>query len=336
MLFFAIKGYFIQLGLSVSLIQPIIFPPSYQYLPPNLYELNIYRGDLEHPHAPGNKWHKLQHHLNAAKRQNATVIATFGGPFSNHLHAFASTLKYSAFKTVAVVRGELQPKLTPTLRDMVNDDVELWPSTRSDYRLGTDSEVANAINHLYGNVYWIPEGGGGLLGALGCRDWAEEMSNLDNGYDAWVVSAGTGTTAAGLLSSQNTPDLHVFSALKGMQNQRGDIIKQADQLNVLYSADSIKKSHSQKMLSNKLFFHGECHEGGYAKHSLELKRFMREFADNNPDNPLDPIYTCKSMFAVLKAMAAGTWPYRRTLFIHTGGLQGWRGYPLGSNSFVVP
>jgi 1-aminocyclopropane-1-carboxylate deaminase len=42
------------------------------------------------------------------------------------------------------------------------------------------------------------------------------------------------------------------------------------------------------------------------------------------------------MYAVFTAMEEGTWPYRRTLFIHTGGLQGWRGYPLSSNPFVLP
>ncbi|WP_175404917.1 hypothetical protein [Marinomonas sp. FW-1] len=100
----------------MSCIQPIAFGPDFllsnEFKDSKIkYELDIYRGDLEHPNAPGNKWHKLQHHIEAAKKQNASVIATFGGPFSNHLHAFGATLKDLPFRAVAVVRGELQPNL---------------------------------------------------------------------------------------------------------------------------------------------------------------------------------------------------------------------------------
>ncbi|MEP0072088.1 MAG: cysteine desulfhydrase [Marinomonas sp.] len=290
------------------------------------YEIDVYRGDLEHPKAPGNKWHKLQYHLAEAQRQHANVIATFGGPFSNHLHAFGATLAQTSFKAVAIVRGELQPKLTPTLLDMVAGGVELWPSSRSDYRLGKQSEVAQEIHRQYKNVYWVPEGGGGELGALGCRDWAAKICAAYGQYDAWVVSAGTGTTAAGFLANGATPYLHVFSALKGASDQRNEIVEQAHKV----AGDDFKDN-----LNNRLFFHSDCHEGGYAKHSSALLAFLKSFATTNPAMPLDPVYTSKSMFAVLSLMERGAWPYRRTLFIHTGGLQGWRGYSDTSNPFSL-
>ncbi|PJE56938.1 1-aminocyclopropane-1-carboxylate deaminase/D-cysteine desulfhydrase [Marinomonas sp. BSi20584] len=310
----------------MSFIQPITLSPACQQSPKIQYELDIYRGDLEHPNAPGNKWHKLQHHLKAAEKQNASVIATFGGPFSNHLHAFGMTLRTLPFKAVAVVRGELQPQLTPTLSDMVEDGVELWPSLRSDYRLGMDSQIVSEINKHHDNVYWVPEGGGGGLGAMGCHDWANNISAINDKYDAWVVSSGTGTTAAGFLSNINTPDLHILSALKGEPAQRCLILDLASKL----AAESMSK----ESLDTKLFFHSDCHEGGYAKQSPALIAFMREFSQLNPSYPLDPIYTSKSMFAIFNAMKEGAWPYRRTLFIHTGGLQGWRGYSKDTNPYA--
>lgn len=308
----------------MSLIRPIILPSSCSSQD---YELDIYRGDLEHPNAPGNKWHKLQYHLAAAKQQNVSTIATFGGPFSNHLHAFGATLAHLPFKAIAVVRGELQPKLTPTLLDLVAGGVELWPSSRSDYRLGTESDIAHDISDYYGNVYWIPEGGGGSLGALGCKDWASSIYQMNSDYDAWVISAGTGTTAAGLLANHSTPDLHVFSALKGADGQREDILDQAMQI--------VGNSVSKEAVNKRLFFHSGCHEGGYAKFSPALHDFLQEFATMNPGNILDPVYTCKSMLAVTNAIKEGVWPYRRTLFIHTGGLQGWRGYSSSCNPFLA-
>lgn len=314
------------LGCLVSLLFPLTLPFLVKKSFQPQYEIDVYRGDLEHPEAPGNKWHKLQYHLAEARRQNANVIATFGGPFSNHLHAFGATLTKTSFKAVAIVRGEPQPKLTPTLLDMVAGGVELWPSSRSDYRLAEQSDVAQAINHQYKNVYWVPEGGGGELGALGCRDWAAEICAAYGQYDAWVVSAGTGTTAAGFLANGTTPDLHVFSALKGASDQRNEILEQAYKL---------IDSELRDKLNDQLFFHSDCHEGGYAKHSPALLEFLKSFAVANPSMPLDPVYTSKSMFAVLSLMEQGAWPYRRTLFIHTGGLQGWRGYSDASNPFSL-
>ncbi|NVK75788.1 MAG: cysteine desulfhydrase [Oceanospirillaceae bacterium] len=311
----------------MSTIEPIVLPTACQKHPNEHYVLNMYRGDLEHPSAPGNKWHKLQYHLKQAQKQHASVIATFGGPFSNHLHAFGATLKTLPFHAIAVVRGELQSQLTPTLTDLAKDGVELWPSLRADYRLGMDSNIVRQVNQCHDNVYWIPEGGGGELGAMGCRDWANDIYALGGDYDAWVVSSGTGTTAAGLLSNIKVPDLHVFSALKGEPAQRKLILDFAYEL-------AVEAPVSKKELDKALYFHSDCHEGGFAKQSSELISFMREFASLNSERPLDPVYTCKSMFAVLKAMEEGSWPYHRTLFIHTGGLQGWRGYSKDTNPFT--
>lgn len=298
-------------------------------------QLDIFRGDLEHEEAPGNKWHKLQHHLKAAKQQGAEVVATFGGPFSNHLHAFGSTLKESDIKTLAVVRGELHPQLNTTLKAVVVNGVELWPSSRRDYKLAMDAEVVRTINRLYKKVYWIPEGGGGELGALGCMEWAKSICCLDSQYDAWVVSAGTGTTAAGLLAYKNTPALHVISSLKGAQAQKTEIFKLAEDIaQKVYGKCDSEEDPIKDRLAEKLFFYTDEHHGGYAKHSNELTKFMKEYAADNLNTPLDPVYTCKSMFFIVSAMKQGVWPYSRTLFIHTGGIQGWGGYANDKNPFL--
>lgn len=307
-------------GLFLSIIQPLIIPKRYE----NLHrqgQFFVYRGDLEHPYAPGNKWHKLKYHLLEAQARQAKYIASLGGPYSNHLHAFAQTLNtHLEFKALAVIRGELHPRLTPTLRDVVWNGVELWPALRRDYKRGLHADVVKQINALYSDVYWIPEGGGGELGAKGCLDWAKHIEALDNQYDAWVVSAGTGTTAAGLLSHPQPVDLHVISALKGAEHQRADILALA------LSLKTMNSTQTELALDKRLFFHSEAHEGGFAKHSGSLLEFIDECNAVNPDLPLDPIYTCKTLFYVMKQWHKGDWPYRRTLLIHTGGLQGWRGY----------
>lgn len=312
-------------GFFLSVIQSLYVPESFQN---NAHpcELFIYRGDLEHPQAPGNKWHKLKYHLLEAKRVNAQYIATFGGPFSNHLHAFSAILAETEFKGIAIVRGELHPTLTPTLIDVANAGIELWPCSRKDYRLAENSNMVAQINRLYPNVYWIPEGGGGQLGARGCQDWAADIDYLGDEYDAWVVSAGTGTTASGLLAYDNLPYLHVVSALKGAESQSDEI---------LALAESLPQTHATiDELKHKMTFHCDAHEGGYAKQSKALLAFLGAFAELNPKQLLDPVYTSKALFLVMQKIHRGEWPHRRTLFIHTGGLQGWRGYLPHVNPFI--
>lgn len=305
----------------MSLLQAIVIPSHPKFSTQRDYRLWIYRGDLEHPAAPGNKWHKLKYHLEAARQQGATALATFGGPYSNHLHAFANVIADSAWAGICVVRGELQAKLTPTLADAAQAGVVLWPSTRADYRLAEAAEVVATINANYPSVYWIPEGGGGVLGARGCQDWAQQIGQHGLGFDAWAVSAGTGTTAAGFLAASQAANLHVFSALKGATAQQQEIVALAQQINPEARGES-------------LVFHSDCHHGGYAKHSPELAQFMQQIAQLNPHLLLDPVYTCKSLFAIISKMQAGTWPHQSTLFVHTGGLQGWRGYPDEVNPFA--
>ncbi|GAB3475206.1 1-aminocyclopropane-1-carboxylate deaminase/D-cysteine desulfhydrase [Marinomonas epiphytica] len=289
------------------------------------YELYVYHGEREHPCAPGNKWHKLQHHLKAAQQQGAKTLATFGGPYSNHLHAFGHPQVAPGFKKVAIVRGELQPQLTPMLTDLAKHNVELWPSTRKDYALGMNSQRVNDINQVNANVYWIPEGGGGPLGALGCVDWANDILSNAPQFDTWVLAAGTGTTAAGLLAHKVTPEIQVFSALKGMAQQRNEILELAMSLS---SSDVVSQTLDQKFV-----FNTDSHFGGYAKYPKELADFLFDVNLANPNLHLDPVYTAKALHGVMARMKRQTWPYRKTLFIHTGGLQGWRGVREAQNPY---
>src|SRR5690606_8050793 len=51
--------------------------------------LTIKRLDLIHPEIQGNKWFKLKYNIEKAVQQGHKRILTFGGAFSNHIHATA-------------------------------------------------------------------------------------------------------------------------------------------------------------------------------------------------------------------------------------------------------
>ena len=56
--------------------------------------------------APGNKSFKLRGNLAAARRLGLRRLLSFGGAWSNHLHALAALGAEHGFATVGIVRGD--------------------------------------------------------------------------------------------------------------------------------------------------------------------------------------------------------------------------------------
>ncbi|SBS31283.1 D-cysteine desulfhydrase [Marinomonas aquimarina] len=280
------------------------------------YEFVIYRGDLECSSAPGNKQHKLKYHLQQALQEHKSIAATFGGPHSNHVAAFVARCVELQITPIVVVRGETWASLTPTLRRAVQQGAILFPSSRLDYRLGMQSKIKDAIDQYYaGEVYWVPEGGAGALGVLGCLDWANHIYQKlnDSSYHVCLAS-GTGATAAGFAASDFN-SVSVFSALKGAHNLEQDLYSHCLAANIEVTA--------------KLECFDESLHGGFGKMSDALIHFLHDMLAHNPTLRLDPVYTAKMVYKVNQLLAQGSWPHRKTVFIHTGGLQGWRGMPVG-------
>lgn len=70
----------------------------------------------------------------------------------------------------------------------------------------------------------------------------------------------------------------------------------------------------------------DYHFGGFAKTTTELMTFITDFEDKN-NIPLEPIYTGKMMFALYDLITKRTFkPGKRIIALHTGGLQGKRGF----------
>ncbi|MBE9538917.1 MAG: 1-aminocyclopropane-1-carboxylate deaminase/D-cysteine desulfhydrase, partial [Proteobacteria bacterium] len=68
------------------------------------------------------------------------------------------------------------------------------------------------------------------------------------------------------------------------------------------------------------------HCGGYARVSPALREFILAFQQTH-QIPLDPVYTGKALFAVHQLLVSGEWnPEQPIAFVHTGGLQGRRGF----------
>ena len=285
-------------------------------------EFLIYRGDLECNIAPGNKQHKLKYHLQKALSEGCQYVATFGGPHSNHIAAFVARCQVLGVMPLIVVRGETWAELTPTLRAAVAAGAILFPCSRQDFRLGLASETKQTVDGYYSNVYWVPEGGAGSLGVLGCLDWARVISQDQQAEGAhFCVASGTGVTAAGFAAS-DIDSLSVFSALKGVSNLTEDIQLSCQQAGLQVTA--------------KLSTFDECLHGGFGRMSKELLVFLKTLYRLNPGIELDPVYTSKMVYQVYQMEKKGLWPHKRTLFVHTGGLQGWLGMKKDQQPYGDP
>lgn len=269
---------------------------------PNNISLHIKREDLLHPIISGNKFRKLKYNLEAAKKQNQKVLLTFGGAFSNHIVAVAGAGKEFGFKTIGIIRGnELQDKIAenPSLLQAQQLGMKFVFVTREQYRLKESANFIQQIQKDFGNFYLLPEGGTNQLAIKGCE---EILTETDAEFTHVCASVGTGGTITGIINSSNPRQQIIgFSSLKG---------------------DFLQKDIAKFANKNNWSVNNDYHFGGYGKTTDELIDFINSFYLEH-HIPLDPIYTGKMMFGIVKLIENNYFPPNsKILAIHTGGLQG--------------
>jgi 1-aminocyclopropane-1-carboxylate deaminase len=277
-------------------------------------EVAILRLDQIDPLISGNKWFKLVEHLKAADRAGAEGIISLGGAHSNHLHALAAAGKRLGFKTVGLLRGHAQD--TPTVRDLQTFGMQLHWLGYGGYRARHQPGFWEPWHAQYPHLFAVPEGGGGLPGALGCAAIKEQaQAQLPalgwSDYHAWWLACGTGTTLAGLvLAEQGERPVHGALAVPddhGVAEQVESIMRDAELTNAGYALIDASR-------------------GGFAKVDPLLLEFI-ERTEQASGIPLEPLYTGKALLALKQQVEEGGFARgTRLIFVHTGGLQGRRGF----------
>ncbi|VXC10736.1 1-aminocyclopropane-1-carboxylate deaminase [Pseudomonas sp. 8BK] len=273
-------------------------------------ELAVLRLDLLDPLISGNKWFKLSEHLRAAEACAATGVISLGGAHSNHLHALAAAGKRFNFQTVGLLRGH--PQQTQTVDDLQAFGMHLHWLGYAGYRARHAADFWLPWQAHYPGFYSLPEGGGGLPGALGCMSLVQQVrQQLPNlgwtDYDAWWLAAGTGTTLAGLLLGEAAA--HPVYAALAVPTDHG----------VEQQVQAIVQTAGMPVGRYQLY---EASRGGFAKVDAELLSFMLA-AEAQSGVPLEPLYTAKALMALRQQVEAGYFARgSRLVFVHTGGLQG--------------
>ncbi len=288
-------------------------------------ELYLKRDDLIHEVVSGNKWRKLKYNIEFVLRQaqqpNSTIL-TFGGAYSNHIIATAFACKENGLKSIGIIRGNEgtigELSLNITLKEAQQYGMQLHFISREEYKRKEEKEFIEELKNKFGEFYLIEEGGANHLGIEGCKEILLEESVVEHGrnhhYDYITCAAGTGTTLTGLfLSLREKEKLIGFPALKN-----GEFI-----------LEEIKNKIPEKYFEenkNRIELICDYHFGGYAKVNDELKNFVSDFF-NQTQIQLDLIYNGKMMFGLLDLIQKDHFPKKtRILAIHTGGVQGNRGF----------
>ncbi|MDY7565872.1 pyridoxal-phosphate dependent enzyme [Pseudomonas sp. 5C2] len=299
---------------------PIPHPPNAPLQPLHLpwlkqagVEVAVLRLDLIDPRISGNKWFKLTHHLAAAAEAGAEGVISLGGAHSNHLHALAAAGKRFGFPTVGLLRGHAQD--TPTSLDLQAFGMQLHWLGYAGYRARHQADFWLPWQALYPHLHPVPEGGGGLPGALGCADLVvqarSQLSQLGwDDYHAWWLAAGTGTTLAGLVLAE-TGAHPVYGAL-AVPDDHG----------VAEHVSAVIERANERHCSYYLL---DASRGGFARTDPHLLDFI-SVSEADSGLPLEPLYTGKALLALHDRVAAGLLARgTRLIFVHTGGLQGRRG-----------
>lgn len=287
------------------------------------YQVDVLRLDLIDESISGNKWFKLKRNIESAQKQSQQQLLTFGGAYSNHIAATASACKRFGLKGIGVIRGERPQTLNATLFKAEEEGMRLHFVSRETYSQKESASFLQSLESEFGKFYLIPEGGNNDAGILGCT----EILNKEWNYDYILCACGTGATYCGVLAKAKENQIVIgISVLKGENRMPAEVNRTFETIfseqnkQVVGNEELEKEVILQNCITNLYAFKG------YASYDEQLIAFKKEFEHTFKLN-LDYIYTSKLTYALFDLMKHKKFRKdSKILFIHSGGLQGNKGF----------
>jgi 1-aminocyclopropane-1-carboxylate deaminase len=277
-------------------------------------KVQIKRDDLIHHIISGNKWRKLQCNLQHIQMQGFSGALSFGGSYSNHIHAFAFACYQLGIPSIGIIRGEAEYATNYTLRWAQHWGMKCYFVDRKSYRRRFDADFLAELTLQHPNYFIIPEGGSNHLAVNGVSEIMTELAK-QTVFDTLLTPVGSGGTLAGLISGD----------AKTFRNQTKEhkllgvaVLKQAE-----YLTEEVKKLlTSEGSKHNNWEIMTSFHRGGYGKFSNEDVSRIIEF--NQQSNlTFEPVYSGKMLLAFLDLLEQGYFQKNeRIVLLHTGGIQG--------------
>ena len=282
----------------------------------NADDLWVKREDLGGLGGGGNKLRKLEWTVGAALAEGADTLVTLGGPQSNHCRLTAAVGARLGLQVVLVLSGRYDGARSGNvaLEGLFGARVH-WAGDADFTELG---EVAGGITEQLradgARPVLLPLGGSTATGARGYLEAGRELLGQLPDLHTAVVALGSGGTMAGLVAALG-PE-RVFGV---------DVGALADPAGVVASLAS--EVGSRPVAGSELRVSLDQVGAGYA-HVTEQSAAAMQLVGRTEGLVLDPIYTGRTMAALIAAVEDGTIAAgAKTVFLHTGGMPGLFGYP---------
>lgn len=274
-------------------------------------QVQIKRDDIIHPIISGNKWRKLKYNIEAAKQSPSVQgVLSFGGCYSNHIHALAFACFEQNIPSVGIIRGEAEYANNFTLSWATHWGMKLHFVDRKTYRRRYDSDYLAELQQQFPSYAFIPEGGSNSLAIKGVSEVITELIQQTT-FDTLITPLGSGGTLAGLVagdaSNQTNHKILAIAVLKNAEYLR----EQVESL----LPENAKNHKNWNLLTN-------YHRGGYAKFSPQDAARIIEF-NRITGVDFEPVYSGKMILAFLDLLDEGYFsPGEKIVLLHTGGMQG--------------
>lgn len=274
-------------------------------------QVHVKRDDLIHPIISGNKWRKLKYNLVHVKQhKNLRGVLSFGGSYSNHIHALAFACYQQKLPCVGVIRGEESYANNFTLTWARHWGMKLHFVDRKTYRRRHDEDYIAQLQQAYADYFVVPEGGSNKLAIAGVAEVIAELTQQTE-FDTLMTPVGSGGTIAGLISGDCNTNKAQHKIL-GIA-----VLKGAD-----YLRNEVEKLLPKSTNHHNWLLLTDYHRGGYAKFSpLDATRILEFNQITGVD--FEPVYSGKMVLALLDLLEQGYFAKgERIVLLHTGGLQG--------------
>ncbi|WP_114326192.1 1-aminocyclopropane-1-carboxylate deaminase/D-cysteine desulfhydrase [Candidatus Colwellia aromaticivorans] len=291
----------------LSELQPLFHPLFNKHK----VQVEIKRDDIIHTIISGNKWRKLKFNLQHVKQaQKFNGVLSFGGCYSNHIHALAFACCEQNIPCVGIIRGEVAYADNFTLSWAKHWGMKLHFVDRKTYRRRHDNDYLKELQQQFPHYFIVPEGGTNKLAITGVSEIITELTTQTE-FDTLITPVGSGGTIAGLIVGD------------ALNNATHKILGIAVLKNAKYLENEIKhllptavKTHNNWQLLT------EFHRGGYAKFSPNDIARIVEF-NQVTGVEFEPVYSGKMILAFLDLLEQGYFRNgERIVLLHTGGMQG--------------
>ena len=298
---------------SLTLPSPLIpFKPNWDGADKVL--LYVKRDDAIHPVMSGNKWRKLSHVFTSSLPK---AVVSFGGGFSNHLHALGFACYQLGIPFTAIIRGDYSAAPSPMIKDLMQWNSCIEYVNRVTYKKRGDSAYLNELKLRFPDAVIIPEGGSQALALRGMRDMVDEIE-ID--FDFIVTPVASGATLAGIVSALNKRNGKVGTDFRSIHKAIGIGVLKGEG----YLEGLVEQFLPAFQYQTSWHIEHSYHFGGYAKAPSKLQTFCNEFNDAF-EFDIEPVYSGKAFWAVKDMLAKGVFEDgSRIVILHTGGLQGAR------------